>query len=63
MTEADVESKLEAYATAFIRGYTEALDKNYAPAVQKIREMDLESSFFFLSMDESQAGILLSQYY
>jgi hypothetical protein len=46
MTEAEIESKLEAYATGFIRGYTEALDKNYALAVQKVHEMDLESSFF-----------------
>jgi hypothetical protein len=45
MTETEVESKLKAYATGFISGYSEALGKNFIRAVQTIREMGLESSF------------------
>jgi hypothetical protein len=60
MTEAEIESKLQAYATGFIRGYSEALDKNYVNAVQNIREMGLEPSFFPLYGREPGKNIALA---
>src|SRR5690348_5267408 len=45
-TDADEEAKLIAYATEFVRGYSETLDKHYADVKGLITEAGLGSAFF-----------------
>jgi hypothetical protein len=40
------EPKLKEYAGSFIRGYSEALDKNFPDATRKMRQMGLAHAFF-----------------
>jgi hypothetical protein len=56
----EIESALEAYATAFIRGYSEALDKNYRDVTSKIQEMGLGSAFFPLYRREPGKNVALA---
>src|SRR5918994_2059444 len=60
MTEVEIESKLQAYSTGYIKGYSDAVGKNYVNAVQKILEMGLESSFFPLYRREPGKNVALA---
>jgi hypothetical protein len=44
--EEEIESKLKAYATELIRGYSDALENNYSYPQQKIIELGFGHSFF-----------------
>jgi hypothetical protein len=66
MNDTEIRSKIEGYATAFIRGYSEALDNNYPDATRKIREMGLGRAFFPLygrALGKSVALAVLSTDY
>lgn len=56
----EIESKLRAYATELIRGYSEALDKNYPAVTRKIREIGFGPSFFPLYRRELGTDVALA---
>jgi hypothetical protein len=56
----EIESKLRAYATELIRGYSEALDKNYPAVTREIRKIGFGSSFFPLYRRELGKDVALA---
>jgi hypothetical protein len=60
MNDTEIESALRAYASAFIRGYSEALDNNYPDVTRKIRELGFASSFFPLHGREPGRDVALA---
>ena len=61
--EEEIESKLKAYATELIRGYSEALENNYSYPLQKIIELGFGPSFFPLYRREPGKNVALAVLY
>jgi hypothetical protein len=61
--EEEIESKLKAYATELIRGYSDALENNYSYPLQKIIELGFGPSFFPLYGREPGKNIALAVLY
>lgn len=46
MDNAEIESKLIAYGTEFLKSYTDAVDTNFTGALDLIRELGMETTYF-----------------
>jgi hypothetical protein len=60
MNDPDIEPKLQGYATEFIRGYSDALEKNYPDATRKIHDMGFGPVFFPLYRRELGKTVALA---
>jgi hypothetical protein len=60
MSDKEIESVLEAYATKFIKGYSDALDNNYRDVTKAIQEMGLGSVCFPLYRREPGKNVALA---
>jgi hypothetical protein len=46
MDDVDIESKLIAYATEFLRSYTETVDTKFPGSFERISELGMEATYF-----------------